>query len=110
MNDSPDIRDDDRLTLETIDRALREAFGYSAEYRTALLNDWLAKPVRKAKAKALEEAVDEWESGNVDFQEIKYLSSAPLGWSDKAVSDSIMGTGPFIDWLRNRAQQLKEES
>lgn len=71
---------------------------------------WHAQEIRKAKAQALEEAADVWESGTVDFFEIKYLSDAPLGWSDESVGDAIMSSGPTMDWLRNRAQQLKEES
>lgn len=95
------------MTYTPTTEEVRDVYGYAQTYRD--FDRWLEAHDREVKAEALEGAVTEWESGNVDFQEIKYLSKAPHGWTDKAVGDSIMATGPFIDWLRNRAQQLKEQ-
>lgn len=74
---TPDIRDEDRLTFDTLDRALRETFGYSAGYRSALLKDWLAE----VKAQALEEAAHALDVLRIDFaanrQDYALSSDAP---------------------------------
>lgn len=74
----------------------------------AQFNDWLAEEHRHAKARALEEAAEAWDNGTVDHFEIKHSSDAPLGWSDESVVDAVMSSGPVMDWLRNRANNLKD--
>ena len=70
---------------------------------------WLAEVERAAAEKALTDAVDDWESGTVEHDEIKHTSDAPLGWGDGSVVDAVMASGPVMTWLRKRAAAYRRE-
>lgn len=70
---------------------------------------WLAEVERSAAYKALTDAVDDWESGTVEHDEIKHTSDAPLGWGDGSVVDAVMASGPVMTWLRKRAAAYRRE-
>lgn len=76
---------------------------YEAEF-----DRWLAERDAEVAAKALTDAADEFESGTVEHDHIKYASDAPLGWSDESVVDAVMSSGPTMDWLRARAAEYRK--
>lgn len=71
----------------------------------------LPEPVDEAqvKAAALREAVAEFESnvGLEEFREQTKRPDAPRGWA--TAEEAWEHQGPFMDWLRNRADQIEAE-
>ena len=98
--------------IETVGSADVDAVPYDPDFTArvdAEYDHWLAEVERAAAEKALTDAVDDWESGTVEHDEIKHTSDAPLGWGDGSVVDAVMASGPVMTWLRKRAAVYRRE-
>ena len=77
---------------------------FAAHLATVVLSsDWLAAHDREVRAQALRDAVDEFEShvGVGEFEDQSTREAKPWAHVDEAWEHQ----GPYMDWLRNRAEQ-----
>ena len=71
-----------------------------------------ASPERDAAAaaKALREVAEIFDGDCIDlWEELKWTSDAPKGWSDGSVADAIEATSLFGPWLTARADRIERE-
>ncbi len=110
MSEYTPTLEDAKRTYAYIQGGLDHDEGYKPFYQVheEAVDRLIAEVERAAAARALEEAVIDFESGEVTDQDIKYSTSAPKGWSDACVHDAIVASGPIMDWLRARAAEIRE--
>lgn len=102
------MREDYTPTTDEVRTWYMETYSGPDGRRGLAFDRWLAKRDAEVAAKALTDAADEFESGTVEHDHIKYASDAPLGWTDESVHGAVMNSAPVMDWLRARAAECRK--
>lgn len=101
MSDEQSIRDE-------IANALIEGIKETSEVGVWADKVLASSVIRRIQAEALREAVDDFEGGAVEHEDLKSRTEqATLGWTDESISDAFDAFGPVADWLKGRADRIE---
>lgn len=103
MSDEQSIRDE-------IERAFNEWWNapHPDDGSDLDFSEYIMPLIRRIRAEALREAVDDFEGGAVEHEDLKSRTEqAPLGWTDESIAAAFDASGPVADWLKGRADRIE---